>query len=150
MVNSDRSKRNEEKAINYLLSNLVKCEKMKTESLQKFFLKIFNFNENYCLKNNLNPEEILSLKTIFRLATSQPENFETFNKIVIKDENSTLTDKNTIKLLSSNEEENGNYFYFIFSLEKLKQEYKQNLFQIMENFIKKENQENNNRKKINF
>ena len=123
---------------------------MKTDSLQKFFLKIFNFNENYCLKNNLNPEEILSLKTIFRLATSQPENFETFNKIVIKDENSTLTDKNTIKLLSSNEEENGNYFYFIFSLEKLKQEYKQNLFQIMENFIKKENQENNNRKKINF
>jgi cation-transporting P-type ATPase D len=98
-VNIDKFDRIEGRALGFLLSNLVKCENILLEKIKKIFLNLFRLNENTAVRFNVDPESILSLKTIYKLSVKLPKlREEMFNEIK-KHNHSTLSNMNYTTLL---------------------------------------------------
>jgi cobalt/nickel-transporting P-type ATPase D len=80
--NTTKIQRKENKAINYLISNLTKCEEQTLEIIKNLFISLYRINEETAFKNNINSEKLFGLKIIYKVSMRLPKTKEDLIKII--------------------------------------------------------------------
>lgn len=83
-----KQERKEAKAINYLLANIVKCDEL--ENTKDIILNLVRFNDQEAKRRDFNPDNLLNIKTIYRICTRLPDSEPALREII--EVNKTLKD----------------------------------------------------------
>lgn len=77
-----KNQKNESKVINYMVSNMTKCDLELYDTIQKLFCELYQKTDDYAQKNNINTENLLSMKTLYKICGYLPKTKEEVTEII--------------------------------------------------------------------
>lgn len=77
-----KKQKNETKVINYMVSNMTKCDLELYDTIQKLFCELYQATDDYAKEKNINSENILNMRTLYKICGYLPKTKEEIKEII--------------------------------------------------------------------